>query len=201
MATLTVYAGSLERLEALLFGANHAKARYGDAERLIDHLLNEDVLERARAGTAEFDSEAAEAALRTLVTGPRPDQPLDRLHALVFQGLVERLWTKIGDEAFGATTLADLAAFGKRFRPEFGEEILESLTTRRLPFLSFEDSVLSPFFGYWLGPEMKAFLVSLPKALKAATGDAEASATLHRLHGVWNDAVGQGPDALLIGIV
>lgn len=201
MATLTIYAGSLERLEALLYGADPAKARYGDAERFLDHLLNEDVLERARAGTADYDNDAAEAALRTLVTGPRPDGPLDRLHALVFQGLIERLCTKIGDEAFGPTTLAALAAFGKRFRPDLGEDFLESLTTRRIPFLALEDSVQSPIFSYWLGAEMKAFLAKLPKALKEAAGDAEATAILHRLHAVWTDAVGQGPDALLVGIV
>lgn len=201
MATLTVYAGSLERLEALLFGADPAKARYGGPERLLEHLLNEDVLARARAGLADFDAEAAEAALGTLVSGPRPDGPLDRRHALVFQGLVERLCTKIGDEAFGPTTQADLAAFGKEYRPALGEEILESLTSRRLPFVGFSDEVQSPWFSYWMQAEMKGFLKKLPAALKSAHHDPAADLRLHRLHGAWQDAVGQGPDAILVGTI
>ncbi len=201
MATLTVYAGSLERLEALLFGADPDRARYGGSEKLFEHLMNEGALERARAGTADYDAEAAEAALRTLVAGPRPDEPLDRLHALVFQGLVERLCTKIGDEAFGPTTQADLEEFGKKYRSALGDEIQDSLVARRLPFATFADDVQSPWFSYWMQAEMKGFLKRFPEALKEAKHQPDADLVLHRLHAVWQDAVGQGPDAILVGTI
>src|SRR5215510_1869095 len=98
MATLHVYAGSLDRLEAMLFARRPAKAGYGPADKLLDHLLNENVLQRLPAGT---DAEAADAALRRFVDGPPPDEALDRTHALVLQAIVDVLCVKIGDEAFG----------------------------------------------------------------------------------------------------
>jgi hypothetical protein len=198
MATLHIYAGSLDRLEAMLFAKRPKDAGFGPPEKLLDHLLNENVLERVPAGT---DSEAADAALRRFVDGPSPDEPLDRTHALVLHAVVEVLCAKIGDEAFGATTLAALGEFGARFKGSLGNPIAESLTSRRLPFVNFADDVVSPHFSYWMQDEMKDFLKRLPEAIKKAGSDAAALQTLHRLREQWTDAVGQGPDAILVGVV
>jgi hypothetical protein len=198
MATLHVYAGSLDRLEAMLFARRPQKSGYGPPEKLNEHLLNENVLERVPGGT---DGEAADAALKVIVEGPAPDEPLDRVHALVLQAVVDVLCVKIGDEAFGPTTLAALADFGTRFRPALGDPLAESLSSRRLPFVRFSDEVASPIFSYWMHDEMKDFLKRLPKALQAAGSDAAAVQTLHRLREQWTDAVGQGPDAILVGVV
>lgn len=198
MATLHVYAGSLDRLEAMLFARRPKEAGYGEPEKLLGHLLNENVLERVPAGT---DSEAADAALRRFVDGPTPDEPLDRTHALILHAIVDVLCVKIGDEAFGATTLAALGEFGARFKPALGDAIAESLTSRRLPFVQFADDVASPHFSYWMHDEMKGFLKRLPDAIKKAGSDAATLQTLHRLREQWTDAVGQGPDAILVGIV
>jgi hypothetical protein len=198
MATLHVYAGSLDRLEAMLFARRPKKAGFGPPEKLLDHLLNENVLERVPGGT---DAEAADAALRRFVDGPGPDEPLDRTHALVLHAVVDVLCVKIGDEAFGPTTLAALGEFGAKFKPALGEAIAESLTTRRLPFVHFADDVASPFFSYWMQDEMKGFLKRLPEAIKKAGGDAATLQALHRLREQWTDAVGQGPDAVLVGVI
>jgi len=198
MATLHVYAGSLDRLEAMLFARRPEKAGYGPAEKLLDHLLNENVLERVPAGT---DSEAADAALRRFVDGPAPEEPLDRAHALVLHAIIEVLCVKIGDEAFGATTLAALGEFGARFKGALGAPIAESLAARRLPFVNFADDVASPHFSYWMQEEMKSFLKRLPEAIRKADGDAATLQTLHRLREQWTDAVGQGPDAILVGVI
>src|SRR5687767_12677317 len=98
MATLHVYAGSLDRLEAMLFARHPGKSPYGPADKLLEHLLNENVLERVPGGA---EPEVADAALRRFVEGPAPDEPLDRNHALVLQAIVDVLCVKIGDEAFG----------------------------------------------------------------------------------------------------
>ena len=198
MATLHVYAGSLDRLEAMLFARRPQKAGFGPPEKLLDHLLNENVLERVPSGA---DSEAADAALRRFVDGPSPDEPLDRPHALVLHAIVDVLCAKIGDEAFGPTTLAALGEFGSRFSPTLGVAIHESLTTRRLPFVNFADDVVSPHFSYWMQDEMKSFLKRLPEAIRKADGDGATLQTLHRLREQWTDAVGQGPDAILVGVV
>jgi len=198
MATLHVYAGSLDRLEAMLFGRRPQKSGYGLPEKVLEHLLNENVLERVPSGT---DSEALDAALRRFVEGPAPDEPLDRTHALVLHAIADVLCAKIGDEAFGATTLAALGEFGARFGPSLGGAIQESLTQRRLPFVHFADDVVSPHFSYWMQDEMKGFLKRLPEAIKKADGDAATLQTLHRLREQWTDAVGQGPDAILVGVV
>lgn len=198
MATLHVYAGSLDRLEAMLFARRPEKAGYGPADKLLDHLLNENVLQHVPTGV---DPEAADAALRRFVEGPNPDEPLDRDHSLVLQAIVDVLCVKIGDEAFGPTTLAALGEFGARFKPVFGDAIVESLTTRRLPFVHFSDEVASPFFSYWMHDEMKSFLKRMPEAIKKADSDALTLQTLHRLREQWTDALGQGPDAILIGVV
>jgi len=198
MATLHLYAANLERLEGLLFGADPAKSRYGDPEKLIDHLLNESVLERARAGTSEFDPEVAERALRELVAGPRPESPPGRLHALVLHGIVETLCAHLGDSAFGPTTIHALGDFGAKWERVLGPGLADSLTNRRLPFVQFSDEVSSPFFSYWMHDEIKGFLRKLPEAQKAPAGDGEA---LHRLHEAWTNLLGQGPDAILVGIV
>jgi len=198
MATLHVYAGSLDRLEAMLFARRPKKAGYGPPEKLLDHLLNENVLERVPGGT---DAEAADAALRRFVDGPAPDEPLDRTHALVLHAVIDVLCAKIGDEAFGPTTLAALGEFGARFKPALGDAIAESLTNRRLPFVHFSDEVASPLFSYWMQDEMKGFLKRLPEAIRKAGGDAVTLQTLHRLREQWTDAVGQGPDAILVGVI
>lgn len=198
MATLHVYAGSLDRLEAMLFARRPKQAGYGAPDKLLGHLLNENVLERVPAGT---DSEAADAALRTFVDGPKPDEPLDRTHALVLHAVVDVLCAKIGDEAFGPTTLAALGEFGARFKSALGDAVAESLTSRRVPFVQFSDEVASPFFSYWMHDEMKGFLKRLPEAIKKADGDAATLQTLHRLREQWTDAVGQGPDAILVGVI
>jgi len=198
MATLYVYAASLDRLEAMLFARRPQKAGYGPPEKLLDHLLNENVLERLPSGT---DSEAAEAALRRFVDGPAPDEPLDRVHALVLHAIVDVLCAKIGDEAFGATTMAALEQFGIRFQGALGDAIVESLGRRRLPFVHFADDVGSPHFSYWMHDEMKGFLKRLPDAIRKADNDAATLQTLHRLREQWTDAVGQGPDAILVGLV
>jgi len=198
MATLHVYAGSLDRLEAMLFARRPQKAGFGPPEKLLDHLLNENVLERVPAGT---DAEAADAALRQFVDGPKPDEPLDRTSALVLNAIVDVLCVKIGDDGFGPTTIAALGEFGARFAPSLGAPIAESLGTRRLPFVQFADDVQSPFFSYWLQDEMKGFLKRMPEAIKKADGDAETLQTLHRLREQWTDAVGQGPDAILVGLI
>ena len=198
MATLHVYAGSLDRLEAMLFARRPDKAGFGPPEKLIDHLLNENVLERVPAGT---DSEAADAALRRFVDGPAPDEPLDRTSALVLHAIVEVLCVKIGDEAFGATTVAALGEFGGRFKAALGNPIAESLTSRRLPFITVADDVASPYFSYWMHDEMKSFLKRLPEAIRTADGDAATLQALHRLREQWTDAVGQGPDAILVGVI
>ena len=198
MATLHVYAGSLDRLEAMLFARNPAKSGYGAPDKLLEHLLNENVLERIPAGT---DPEAADAALRRLAEGPGPEEPLDRTHAVVLHAVVEVLCAKIGDEAFGPTTISALGEFGARFQSALGDPLAESLTTRRLPFIRFADDVATPFFSYWLQEEMKGFLKRLPGALQKADGHAEALQSLHRLREQWTDAVGQGPDAILVGVV
>src|SRR5262245_17940089 len=132
MATLHVYAGSLDRLEAMLFARRPKQSGYGPADKLLDHLLNENVLERVAAGT---DPEAADAALRHFVEGPSPDEPLDRTHAAVLHAIIDVLCVKIGDEAFGPTTMAALADFGARFKNGLGSALAESLTSRRLPFV------------------------------------------------------------------
>src|SRR5688572_26039621 len=150
MATLQVYAGSLDRLEAMLFARRPKDAGYGAPDKLLGHLLNENVLERVPAGT---DSEAADAALKEFVDGPQPEEPLDRNHALVLQAVIDVLCVKIGDEAFGPTTLAALSEFGTRFKPTLGDAIAESLSTRRLPFVQFSDEVASPHFSYWMHDE------------------------------------------------
>jgi hypothetical protein len=198
MATLHVYAGSLERLEAMLFARRPDKASYGPPDKLLDHLLNENVLQRLPAGV---DSEAADAALRRFVDGPGPEEPLDKTHALVLQAVVDVLCVKIGDEAFGATTIAALGEFGGRYKSSLGDAIAESLGSRRLPFVSFRDDVVSPHFSYWMHDEMKSFLKRLPEALKLAGTRSEELQTLHRLREQWTDAVGQGPDAILVGVV
>ncbi|HTF57007.1 MAG TPA: hypothetical protein VK661_07215 [Planctomycetota bacterium] len=201
MATLHVYAGSLDRLEAMLFARRPEKANYGPPEKLLEHLQNENVLERVRAGAGPSDSDDAEEALKRFVDGPSPEEPLDRTHALVLHGIVEVLCARIGDEGFGATTLAALADFGARFQESLGAPIGESLSTRRLPFVHFADDVVTPFFSYWMHDEMKGFLKRMPGALKAAGQDASAIQALHRLREQWTDAVGQGPDAILVGVV
>ncbi len=198
MATLHVYAGSLDRLESVLFARRPKKAGFGPPEKLLDHLLNENVLERVPAGT---DAEAADAALRRFVDGPPPDEPLDRTHALVLHAILDVLCAKIGDEAFGPTTIAALREFGGRFASALGKEIEESLTSRRLPFVNFADDVASPHFSYWMQDEMKGFLKRLPQAIQKAGGDAATLQTLHRLREQWTDAVGQGPDAILVGVI
>lgn len=201
MATLHIYAGNLERFEAMIYETDAAKARYHGADKLIEHLLNENVLELARAGTKDFDPQAAEAALNALVRGPRPEGPLNRLHALVLHGIIETLCPHIGDDAFGATTIHELSDFGHKWRPVFGEAILESLSTRRLPFTNFSDEVASPHFSYWMHDEIKHFLARMPAALQEAGDDAATLQLLHRLKDVWTDVMGQGPDALLVAIV
>lgn len=198
MATLHVYAGSLDRLEAMLFARRPKQAGYGPADKLLDHLLNENVLERVAAGT---DPDAADAALRHFVEGPSPDEPLDRTHAAVLHAIIDTLCVKIGDEAFGPTTMAALADFGARFKNGLGNAIAESLTTRRLPFVHFADDVATPHFSYWMHDEMKDFLKRLPEAIRNAGTDAVSLQTLHRLREQWTDAVGQGPDAILVGVV
>jgi hypothetical protein len=110
-------------------------------------------------------------------------------------GIVEKLCARIGSEPFGPTTLSALGEFGTRRIPVFGETLHESLTTRRLPFASFADDVQSPIFSYWMHDELRAFLKKLPAAVKDVTPDSEA---LHRLKDVWTDAMGQGPDAILV---
>ena len=198
MATLHVYAGSLDRLEAMLFARNPQKAGYGPADKLLDHLLNENVLERVPAGT---DGEAADAALRKYVEGPAPEEPLDRTSALVLHAIVDVLCVKIGDDGFGPTTVAALGEFGSRFAPALGKPLSEGLADRRLPFVRFSDEVASPFFSYWMQDEMKTFLKRMPEAVKKADGDAATLQTLHRLREQWTDAVGQGPDAILVGLI
>jgi len=201
MATLHVYGGSLDRLKALMFARDPKKANYGAPEKLLEHLLNENVLERARAGAPAPEPEAADAALRRFIEGPAPDEPLDRTHALVLHAIIEVLCPRIGDEGFGPTTVSALGEFGVRFASALGGDLKESLTDRRLPFVNFADDVASPFFSYWMHDEMKTFLKRLPEAIKKAEGDAEALQTLHRLREQWTDAVGQGPDAILVGII
>src|SRR5688572_18908236 len=125
MATLHIYAGSLDRLEAMLYARRSKDAGYGPPDKLLGHLLNENVLERVPAGT---DPEAADAALRRFVDGPAPEESLDRTHALVLNAVVDVLCVKIGDEAFGATTLAALSEFGARFKATLGDAIAESLS-------------------------------------------------------------------------
>lgn len=198
MATLHVYAGSLDRLEAVLFARRPEKAGFGPPDKFLDHLLNENVLERLPAGT---DPEAADAALRRFVDGPPPEEPLDRVHALVLHAIIDVLCAKIGDEAFGPTTMAALGEFGTRFQSSLGDPIADSLGPRRLPFIHFADDVASPHFSYWMHDEMKAFLKRHPEAIKKADGDAATLQTLHRLREQWTDAVGQGPDAILVGVI
>ena len=201
MATLHVYAGSLDRLEAVLFARNSKKANYGTPEKLLEHLLNENVLERVRGGSPPPSSEATDAALRRFVEGPPPEEPLDRTHALVLHAITEVLCARIGDEGFGPTTVSALGEFGARFASALGGDLKESLSDRRLPFVKFADDVASPYFSYWMHDEMKGFLKRLPEAIKKADGDAEALQTLHRLREQWTDAVGQGPDAILVGVI
>jgi hypothetical protein len=201
MATLHVYAGSLHRLESMLFARAPKKANYGPPEKLLEHLLNENVLERARAAIPAPDAEAADAALRRFVAGPPPEEPLDRTHAIVLHATFDVLCARIGDEGFGPTTISALGEFGNRFKSALGDAIAESLADRRLPFVQFADDVASPFFSYWLQDEMKGFLKRLPEAIKKAAGDAETLQTLHRLREQWTDAVGQGPDAILVGVI
>jgi hypothetical protein len=197
MATLHVYAGSLDRLEAVLFARRPEKAGFGPPEKFLDHLLNENVL----GGCSGTDPEAADAALRRFVDGPTPEEPLDRVHALVLHAIVDVLCAKIGDEAFGATTIAALGEFGTRFQPALGDAIADSLGRRRLPFVHFADDVASPHFSYWMHDEMKGFLNRLPEAIRMAGTDTAALHSLHRLREQWTDAVGQGPDAILVGVV
>lgn len=185
----------------MLFAVKSSKANYGDPSQLVERLLNENALERARSGLTTFDPEGAEAALRTLVEGPRPDHPLDRLHALVLHGVIEVLCSHIGDDAFGPTTFATLADIGGHWRPVLGDAFAESLSTRRLPFVLFADDVVSPNFSYWMNGEMKSFLDRLPEAIKKAGGDTDTLQMLHRLRETWTDAVGQGPDAILVRLL
>ena len=140
--------------------------------------------------TAVFDSVARYFSLLAEPTR------LKILHAII-----DTLCVKIGDEAFGPTTMAALADFGARFKNGLGSAIAESLTTRRLPFVHFADDVATPHFSYWMHDEMKDFLKRLPEAIRNAGTDAVSLQTLHRLREQWTDAVGQGPDAILVGVV
>ncbi|MBI2933378.1 MAG: hypothetical protein HYY16_17170 [Planctomycetes bacterium] len=191
MTLICVYAGSLERMESLVFAKDPVRSRVGDPERFYERVYSERTL-----GSFD-DPDAASETLRAILLGPVPQEPLTETYATVFRSILEALCVRVDDDAFGASSLAAVRTLAHRLAPALGPAFPESLETRHLSFLSFEPRVHSPLFSYWTHAELRHFLERYEAATAIVQGDIDASDRLRQLQGTWRATIAQGPDAIL----